>query len=124
MIDHKTILDKVMEKLFPDAAKRQLVTGILERYGNADWQHETDRVRLGILKLAGTNPEMIQYFTIQACRDYRDILASAEYPNQMANPFLRKNEPERARELEELDQKQYEDWYLGIVWGTTCEEVQ
>jgi hypothetical protein len=122
MVDHKMVLEKVISILFPDAEKRGLAVGILERYGSADWQREADRVRLGILKLAGTNLEMIQYFTVQACRDYRDILASAEYPNQMANPFLRKNDPVRARELEELDQKQYEDWYLGIIWGTDREE--
>ena len=117
MIDHEAILKKVMVKLFPEMEKRARVAGILEKYGGASWQPERERVRLAILKLAGTDPEIIQYFTVQACRDYRNILSSAEYPNQVANPYLMKNDPDRAGKLEEEDKKQYEDWYLGILWG-------
>lgn len=116
MINHASILKKVIKKLFPETDKRQRVTEILERYGNASWQHEENRVRLAILKLAGVNTEMIQYFTVQACRDYRDVLAMAEYPNQMANPYMMKNDPEGASELVQEDLKQYKDWYLGIIW--------
>jgi hypothetical protein len=116
MVNHATILKKVMEKQFPEEKTRERVSGILGRYGVAGWQQEKNRVRLAILKLAGSNIEMIQYFTMQACRDYRDILAMAEYPNQTANPYIMKNDPEGSRELQQEDLQQYEDWYLGIIW--------
>ena len=117
MVDHAGLLKKVTIRLFPEREKRQLVTEILNRYGGASWQPEECRVRLAILKLAGTNPELIQYYTVQACRDYRDVIAMAEYPNQMANPYLMRNDPERAKDLVKEDLKQFKDWYLGILWG-------
>lgn len=123
MINHASILRKVLKKQFPEAEKRARVTEILGRYGGASWQHEENRVRLAILKLAGVDAEMIQYFTVQACRDYRDVLAMAEYPNQMANPYIMKNDPEGAKELVQDDLKQYEDWYLGIIWNRGEEET-
>jgi hypothetical protein len=123
MINHASILKKVISRLFPEAEKRQRVTEILGRYGSAAWQPEEFRVRLAILKLSGVDAEMIQYFTVQACRDYRDVLAMAEYPNQMANPYRMKKDPEGAKELVQEDLKQYEDWYLGIIWEKDEEDI-
>jgi hypothetical protein len=117
MTEHKTLLKKVIEKLFPEENEREEVAAVLARYGGASWQPEGARVRLAILKLAGGNIEQIRYYTVQACRNYREILASAEYPNQMANPYIMKNDPGRFAELVEQDLKQYRDWYLGILWG-------
>jgi len=106
-----------MEKLFPVKNKRQKVAAVLAKYGGASWQPEEARVRLAILRLAGRSLDQIQYYTVQACRDYRNILSSAEYPNQLANPYFRKNDPDRYAELVKEDKKQYRDWYLGILWG-------
>jgi hypothetical protein len=117
MVEYKVILKNVLEKLFPSPDELEKVNEVLGKYGGASWQPEGDRVRLAILKLAGKNLEQIQYYTLQACRDYRNILASAESPNQMANPYIRKNDPDRFAELVEEDKKQYRDWYLGILWG-------
>ena len=117
MTEYKTVVKKILDKLFPSVDERKQVAEVLGKYGGASWQPEEDRVRLAILKLAGRNLDQIQYYTVQACRDYRNVLASAESPNQMANPFLRKNDPDRYAELVEEDKKQYRDWYLGILWG-------
>ena len=122
MVNHASISKKVVNKLFPEAEKRERVLEILARYGGASWQHEEDRVRLAILKLAGLDTEMIQHFTVQACRDYRDLLTMAEYPNQTANPYIMKNDPKGAKDLVEEDLKQYEEWYLGIIWDRGEEE--
>jgi hypothetical protein len=116
MINHASILKKVIKRLFPETDKRERVTEILGRYGSTAWQPEKDRVKLAILKLAGVDTEMIQYFTVQACRDYRDILTMAEYPNQIANPYMMKNDPVGSAKMVQEDLKQYEDWYLGIIW--------
>jgi hypothetical protein len=117
MIDHGLLLIRVVEKLFPEKAERDRITRILNRYGGSKFQSESARVKLGILKLAGKSPELIQYYTMQACRDYRDILTAAEYPNQFKNPFLRKNDPAGYARLVEEDRKQYTNWYLRILWG-------
>jgi len=117
MIEYKTLVKRVLDKLFPSAEERKQATDVLVKYGGASWQPEEDRVRLAILKLAGKSLDQIQYYTVQACRDYRNVLASAESPHQMANPYIRKNDPDRYAELVEEDKKQYREWYLGILWG-------
>ncbi len=110
-----SLLTRIMEKLFPEAEVREEVYSILNSYGGASWQPESARVKLAILKLSNGNPDQIRYFTVQACRDYRDILASAETPKQLANPFIRKNDPEGYSQLGEEDKKEYQDWIRGIL---------
>jgi hypothetical protein len=52
-----------------------------------------------------------------ACRDYRDVLSAAEYPNQVGKYFLKEKDPARYSEIVERDKKQYQDWYLGVLWN-------
>lgn len=51
-----------------------------------------------------------------ACRDYRDVVAAAEYPKQMGHHPWDKKDPAPQEELVEEDKKQYQDWYLGVLW--------
>ena len=118
MTDHAKLLQRVLEKLAPDEKDRAALTEVLGRYGLSRWQPEGDRVRLAILKLAGSGSiERVRYFTLQACRDYRDVLTAAEYPNQSSRHFLREKDPEEYARLCAKDREQYRDWYLGILWG-------
>jgi len=115
MNETATLLTNVMEKLFPEVKAREKMYSILNTYGAASWQPEGARVKLAILKLSNGDPDQIRYYTVQACRDYRDILASAETPSQLANPYIRKNDPKRYAKLGEQDNKQYQDWIKGIL---------
>ena len=71
---------------------------------------------MAILKLAGRSPEQIRYYTLMACRDYRDVLAGAEYPKQMGHYPWREKDPERLAQITAEDKEQYQSWYLGILW--------
>ena len=116
MTDHSKLLPRLLEKLFPLDEERELVVEILEQYGSVDFQREGDRVRMAILKLAGRSPEQIRYYTLMACRDYRDVLAGAEYPNQMGHYPWRDKDSERLAQIQTEDKEQYQSWYLGILW--------
>jgi len=116
MIDHARYLIRIIEKMFPVEIERHLVLEILDRYGHEGFHPEVDRVKMGVLKLAGKSPERIRYFTLMACRDYRDVLSAAEYPNQVGKYYLKEKEPSRYHELVEKDERQYQDWYLSILW--------
>ncbi|MCK5351268.1 hypothetical protein KAJ77_01745 [bacterium] len=116
MTDHSKLLPRLLEKLFPLEEERELVVEILGQYGSGDFQREGDRVRMAILKLAGRSPEQIRYYTLMACRDYRDVLAGAEYPNQMGHYPWREKDPERLAQIQAEDKEQYQSWYLGILW--------
>jgi hypothetical protein len=109
-------LPRLLEKLFPIEEDRELIIDILDQYGSGDLQREVDRVQMAILKLAGRSPEQIRYYTLQACRDYRDVLAAAEYPKQMGYYPWRDKDPERLAQIEAEDMEQYQSWYLGILW--------
>ena len=116
MIDHAKILPRLMEKMFPGEEERELVYNILSQYGHEGFHREVDRVKVAILKLAGKSPERVRYFTLMACRDYRDVLSAAEYPNQTGKHYLKDKDPARYGELVEEDEKQYQAWYLGVLW--------
>jgi hypothetical protein len=109
-------LPRLLEKLFPKADERELIVDILGQYGSGDLQREGDRVRMAILKLAGRSQEQMRYYTLMACRDYRDVLAAAEYPKQMGHYPWREKDPERQAKLEAEDREQYRAWYLGVLW--------
>ncbi|MBN2721107.1 MAG: hypothetical protein JXR72_08400 [Proteobacteria bacterium] len=115
MGDMERLYDRVMRKLFPDTSLRSEIESIMDTYGRADWQPEGPRVKLAILKLSSGKPAQIRYFTVQACRDYREILAAAETPGQLANPYARKNDPGLYARLEEEDRKQYEEWIREVL---------
>ena len=116
MTDHSKLLPRLLEKMFPREEDREQVVDILEQYGSGDFHREADRVRMAILKLAGKSPEQVRYYTLQACRDYRDVLAGAEYPKQMAHFPWREKDPEGLAHIRAEDKEQYQSWYLGILW--------
>lgn len=116
MIDHSKLLPRILEKMFPDDEERDLVEETLAQYGHAEFQREWDRVKMAILKLAGKSPERVRYYTLMACRDYRDVVSAAEYPRQTGKYDLKKTDPSRYDELVIEDRKQYQDWYLGLLW--------
>ncbi len=58
------------------------VLAILNEYGTERWHHEPYRVRLAALKIAAGSLEELRVQIKIAKTDYRDVLASAEYPPQ------------------------------------------
>jgi hypothetical protein len=50
---------------------------------------EVPRVRLAILALAESNPDKVLALVEAACRDYRDLLYWAEYPEECGGKLTR-----------------------------------
>jgi len=120
LIDHSKFLPRILEKMFPDPEDRDLVAEIMGNFGHEDYHREMDRVKMAILKLSGRSPERVRYYTLMACRDYRDVLSAAEYPNQVGKYYLREKDPSRYAALVEEDELQYQSWYLEILWEGTA----
>lgn len=109
MIDYKAILRVKLIAMFPDVELRNEAARLLEAYGGEDHEIEADRVGLGILKLAGRDIQAIETWIQVAKQDYRDVLASAEYPGQMERQSWRLPEAEQQR-IEAEDREQYSNW--------------
>jgi hypothetical protein len=116
-MDHAKLLSWIMIALFPNELERKRVEKVLKKHGTGDYYREA-RVGLAVLKLAGTQLERIEYYIGQADVDYRDVLAMAEYPGQMRQPYsLKEEDPDRYAQIMEEDRKQYEEWIEMIIKG-------
>ena len=104
---HKIYIRK-LAAMFPDNKIRQAASEILATYGNEKHERETERVRLAILKISGSDLDRIRRNTTLAKQDYRDTLVAAEYPNQGRN-WQVPNGPAKQK-LIEKDRQQYEKW--------------
>jgi hypothetical protein len=65
-----------LARLFPDPVQQTEVERILDGVGE-------DRVKLAILKLSGGDIEALRQAAAAAALDWRDVVAWAEYPEQM-----------------------------------------
>lgn len=87
---------------------------VLSRYGAAGWERECDRVRLAALKLAAGNLDKLETMIKMAGRDYRDILAAAEYPAEFrawgASAMKRMSQKEQQQTID-ADWEQYQAWF-------------
>ena len=101
-------IERIVKRDFADADE-QAVFALLDTYGSEDWHRETTRVRLASLKLAGGSIERLKAEIEVARMDYRDVLASAEYPAYMDHYHANMSETER-QEIIDADWKQYRSW--------------
>ena len=93
--------------MFPDMTLRQQADDLLHEYGQEQHEKEIDRVHLAILRLAGNSAEQIMNWVLIAKHDYRDVLASAEYPTQMRTNSWKLSKADQQR-IESEDHEQYE----------------
>lgn len=103
----ETVIAKIRH-VFPEREVADILA-LLDRYGVEDYHRERERVQLAILKLcdekACADPGE---YVDAACGDYRDVLAWAEYPNQMRHsPSI---DPKLREELIAKDRAQYLAW--------------
>jgi len=106
----KTLIESKIKKVFPGRSYDEILS-ILARYGEEKHEKEQDRVHLAILKLC--EEEMLddpsKYVEI-AKKDYRDVLAWAEYPSQLDCKNTAGLKADELLKLKKSDQKQYLDW--------------
>ena len=80
-------------------------------YGDESDPAGRERVWLAIIKLAEGDLAALRKMTDAALTDFRDVLAWAEYPEQMREETWRMDESSKEyREILERDRRQYEDW--------------
>ncbi len=107
-IDKKEVFLRKLAVIFPDEQSREAAMAILRQYGMEKHERESERVWLAVLKISGSDLTQIRRNTALAKRDFRDILAAAEYPNQARiGPMPDSREK---REVIEKDRLQYEKW--------------
>jgi hypothetical protein len=104
------VWSKVAE-LFPPE-DRGGVLEILGEYGKEPYELDQDRVHLAILKLSGGDLAILPELVRDAKSDYRNVLAWAEYPQQMRGGPLEKD-PEALSRFEAADRRQYLQWLHG-----------
>jgi hypothetical protein len=104
-------VERIVHRDFPPD-QYSTVMAILKTYGTEKWQHEEDRVRLAVLKLAAGSIEQLQSHIDVAKQDYRDVLAYAEYPNYMRRVSpSEKIAEDRKQEIIDQDWLQYQEWF-------------
>src|ERR1700730_9278763 len=93
----------------PDQVDEVLVA--LKSYGQKSWHREPSRVQLAILKLAAGDTQGRHANVEMAKRDYRDVLAFAEYPGYFTKvpPNAKPSDPAHA-EVIDADWNQYQEW--------------
>ena len=86
---------------------------VLDEYGVETWHRERYRVQLAALKLANGNLKRLRYAIEDAKRDYRDVLAPAEYPSYLKETSIASRPAPDAGAMQRIfeeDWAQYEDW--------------
>jgi len=88
------------------------VKAMLSEYGTEKWHREPTRLQLAALKVANGSVQKLRACIDSAKIDYRDALASAEYPAYLKKIGFRVREfPERERrQIIDEDWRQYEEW--------------
>jgi len=106
-VTQQIILRKISQ-YWPDLEINEL----LEQYGAKSYHKEIKRVHLAIIKLSEGDLGRLKHFVDVARSDYRDVLAFAEYPEEVKLGFLGKKElaPEEVLKLRKRDRDQYLDW--------------
>lgn len=103
-------LERKLAEAFPSEDLRDAARARLMRYGRQDWHREPERVRLAILKLAGSDLVAIDRRVAAAGVDYRDILAEAEYPAYSKLPPGIDSSSPAAQAAIRSDKQQFMDW--------------
>jgi len=105
---------KVLQKIgqYWPAVDAEEVMDVLNGYGGQSSGRGRARVQLAILKLSAGRRERLPELVRMAQGDYRDVLAYAEYPEEMRLGFvgMRELSPEEARAVRQRDREQYLEW--------------
>jgi hypothetical protein len=103
-------VERVVRRDFANEHFADVIT-LLDECGAKNGQRGGPRVQLAALKLAQGSVEKLGALVESAKRDYRDVLAWAEYPNYHKIGFRVRELPNRERRrIIDSDWKQYDGW--------------
>lgn len=99
------LLAKKIAQVFPDADPAE-IRRVLDGYTGP----EQPRVQLAIVKLCDEDgPDSLRRHVDAACLDYRDVLAWAEFPQQLRPDWFSLSVTDRAKVVK-ADRQQYARW--------------
>ena len=106
----KKLIEKI-QTYWPED-NRQEIIDLLDQYGVESYEKEVTRVQLAILKLCQGDRSQLQTLVKTAKTDYRDILAWAEYPEELKFGFieLKKMPAEEVKKIRQRDREQFLQW--------------
>lgn len=104
------VLRKI-KKLWPGADPQEILD-LLNEYGKGRYETGVERVQLAVLKLSRGDRERLPELVKMAKTDFRDVLAYAEYPEEMrTDPAGMRDMPAgKAKSIRRRDRDQYERW--------------
>jgi hypothetical protein len=97
------------KQCFPNEDPQKIIA-ILDEYGTDSNERDRERVQIAILKLSGENIDHLHMHVSMAKRDYRDILAYAEYPEEMSDFTGKISDQETVNNIRKRDRQQYLNW--------------
>jgi hypothetical protein len=97
------------KRCFPNEDLQKIIA-FLDEYGTEPYERERERVQIAILKLSGENIDHLHVQVAMAKKDYRDILAFAEYPEEMSNSTRKISDQETVNNIRKRDRQQYLHW--------------
>jgi hypothetical protein len=103
---------RVVRRDFPKEQHGEVMV-MLDEYGVERWHPERYRVQLAALKLANGNLKRLRYAIEDAKRDYRNVVAPAEYPSYLKETSIASRPGPDARAMQGIfdeDLAPYEDW--------------
>jgi hypothetical protein len=104
-------VDRKLQGLYPELSKRRAALNELLRYGGSRNEPEPERVRLAVLKLAGSHLVELKKMVDGAKEDWEDVVSWAERPRetrcQLANRKLHENQRQK---IQKEDQDEWESW--------------
>ena len=102
------LVETLVARLFTPEVRAE-VSSVLAQYGTQTHEREEIRVRVAALKLSNGSSTRLRELIAHAKRDYRDVLAWAEYPEELRSPTWRLPAAEQAR-IRTADRAQYLAW--------------
>lgn len=83
MVDYnRDLVIAKARQCFPNEDQEKIM-GILDLYGKESHERELERVQIAILKLSDGDLENLRAYVKTAKSDFRDVLAYAEFPEEM-----------------------------------------
>ena len=102
------LVEALVARLFSPEARADAAS-VLAQYSTQPHEREAIRVRVAALKLSEGSLDRLRELMASAKRDYRDVLAWAEYPEELRSPTWRLPTAEQAR-IRTADRLQYLAW--------------
>jgi hypothetical protein len=105
----RTLVLEKTKQCFPSEDLQKIIA-ILDEYGTEPHERERERVQIAVLKLSGENMDHLHEHVAMAKRDYRDVLAYAEFPEEMSKSTWKIGDQEAVNNVRIRDRQQYMNW--------------